>query len=44
LENLSIHYVSSIREVLEIALPSNSREARQDAEEREKVLTEQPVA
>jgi ATP-dependent Lon protease len=44
LENLSIHYVSSIREVLEIALPANPREARQDAEEREKVLTEQPVA
>src|SRR5262249_22496837 len=44
LENLNIHYVKSISEVLEVALPHTSREQKQDAEEREKVLTEQPVA
>jgi ATP-dependent Lon protease len=44
LENLQIHYVTSIHEVLEIALPSNISEVREDAEEREKVLTEQPVS
>jgi ATP-dependent Lon protease len=41
LENLSVHYVKSIEEVLEIALPSNPREEKQDAEEREKVLSGQ---
>jgi hypothetical protein len=30
--------------VLELALPSSTREERLDAEEREKVLAEQPVA
>src|SRR5581483_4981561 len=44
LENLSIHYVKSIPEVLELALPSTPGEEKQDAEEREKVLTEQPVS
>ena len=44
LENLNIHYVKSIAEVLELALPSTPREEKQDAEEREKVLTEQPVS
>jgi ATP-dependent Lon protease len=43
LENLSIHYVKSIGEVLELALPSSPRQEKQDAEEREKVLSEQPV-
>src|SRR3989441_2142374 len=43
LENLNVHYVKRIDEVLEIALPSTPREEKQDAEEREKVLT-QPVA
>jgi ATP-dependent Lon protease len=43
LENLNIHYVKAIAEVLEIALPSTPREERQDAEEREKVLHAQPV-
>ena len=38
-EGLNIHYVSTIDEVLEIALPSTPQEERQDAEEREKVLT-----
>jgi ATP-dependent Lon protease len=44
MDNLNVHYVKTIDEVLQIALPSNPTEARQDAEEREKVLTEQPVA
>ena len=44
LENLTIHYVKSIEEVLHIALPSTPTEEKQDAEEREKVLTEQPVS
>ncbi len=43
LQGLTAHYVKTIDEVLEIALPSSAHEARQDAEEREKVLT-QPVA
>ena len=38
-----MHYVKTINEVLELALPSNPREEKQDEEEREKVLTEQPV-
>lgn len=44
LENIGIHYVKTIDEVLELALPSSPREERQDAEEREKVLSTQPVA
>jgi ATP-dependent Lon protease len=44
LENLSVHYVKTIGEVLYLALPSTAREQKQDAEEREKVLTEQPVS
>jgi ATP-dependent Lon protease len=44
LENLKIHYVNTIHEVLELALPSTPSQERQDAEEREKVLTEQPVS
>ena len=43
LENVEIHYVKLISEVLELALPSSPREEKQDAEEREKVLSEQPV-
>jgi len=43
LENLSVHYVKSIEEVLELALPSSPREEKQDAEEREKVLSGQPA-
>jgi len=43
LQGLNTHYVKHIGEVLEIALPSSATQARQDAEEREKVLT-QPVA
>ncbi|HEX6894635.1 MAG TPA: S16 family serine protease, partial [Bryobacteraceae bacterium] len=44
LENLQVHYVKTIREVLELALPSSVREEQRDAEEREKVLAEQPVS
>ena len=44
LENVNIHYVKSISEVLELALPHSAGEQKRDAEEREKVLTEQPVA
>ena len=40
LENLNVHYVKTIDEVLEIALPSSPVEEKQDAEEREKVLGE----
>ncbi len=36
---LTPHYVKTVDEVLEIALPSTPREERQDAEEREKVLS-----
>jgi len=39
LEGVSIHYVTTIDEVLEIALPSTPHQERKDAEERERVLT-----
>jgi ATP-dependent Lon protease len=39
LENLNVHYVKTIDEALEIALPSTAREVKQDAETREHVLT-----
>ncbi len=39
LENVRVHYVKTIPEVLELALPSTPRQERQDEEEREKVLT-----
>ncbi len=38
-EGIEIHYVSTIEEVLEHALPSSRREERQDAETRERVLS-----
>jgi ATP-dependent Lon protease len=41
LHGLTPHYVKTIDEVLEIALPTSAKEARQDAEEREKVLSTQ---
>jgi ATP-dependent Lon protease len=44
LENIRVHYVKSIPEVLALALPSNEREEIADEKERERVLTEQPVA
>jgi len=40
---LTPHYVKTIDEVLEIALPTSAKEQRQDAEEREKVLSTQGV-
>ncbi len=44
LENIRVHYVKSIPEVLALALPSNEREEIADEKERERVLTELPVA
>ena len=41
LQDLNIHYVKTIDEVLEIALPHSAHDMRQDAEEREKVLSTQ---
>ena len=40
LENLTVHYVKTIDEALNLALPTTPREEKQDAEEREKVLTQ----
>ena len=39
LQGLATHYVKTVEEVLEFAMPSTPREERQDAEEREKVLS-----
>jgi len=44
LENIEINYVTTIDEVLAIALPASKREAVRDEEVREKVLSEQPVS
>ena len=44
LENIHIHYVKTIGEVLELALPGSAGDAKRYAEEREKVLSEQPVS
>ena len=44
LENLNIHYVKEISEVLELALPTSPVEEKHYEEEREKVLSEQPVS
>jgi ATP-dependent Lon protease len=41
LQDLKTHYVKTIDEVLEIALPISRKEELQDAEEREKVLSTQ---
>src|SRR4051795_4024563 len=41
LEGVSVHYVKAISEVLDIALPHNTKEVREDARKRERVLTEQ---
>jgi ATP-dependent Lon protease len=40
LENINIHYVKIIDEVLEIALSSSPREEKHDAEVRETVLAQ----
>jgi ATP-dependent Lon protease len=42
MEGVTVHYVSSIEEVLEIALPHSPAEIREDAETREQVLSEAP--
>ncbi|HEY7404800.1 MAG TPA: endopeptidase La [Candidatus Angelobacter sp.] len=39
LEGVSLHFVSTIEEVLEIALPASRQQERQDAETRERVLS-----
>src|SRR3954469_20880854 len=39
LEGLNVHFVSTIEEVLEVALPGSRLEERQDAETRERVLS-----
>ena len=39
LQGLTTHYVKTIDEVLEFALPASPRQERQDAEDREKVLS-----
>ena len=44
LENLNIHYVKEISEVLELGLPTTPGEEKNYEEEREKVLSEQPVS
>ena len=44
LENVSVHYVKTIDEVLDLVLPSTPRQERQYEEEREKVLSAHPVA
>jgi ATP-dependent Lon protease len=41
LAHIRVHYVKSILEVLELALPTTQNEEKQDEEEREKVLTAQ---
>ena len=41
LENIRVHYVKRIHEVLALALPATPIEEKQDEEEREKVLTAQ---
>ncbi len=40
MEGIKVHYVESIEEVLEIALPQSPAEVRQDAETREQVLAD----
>jgi ATP-dependent Lon protease len=44
LQGLTMHYVKSIPELLEIALPTSRAEEQHDAEIREQVLTGVPVA
>jgi ATP-dependent Lon protease len=41
LENVTVHYVKAIGEVLDLALPHTPREEREDEQERERVLTVQ---
>jgi ATP-dependent Lon protease len=39
IEGVNLHYVTTIEEVLDIALPTSRQQERQDAETRERVLT-----
>jgi ATP-dependent Lon protease len=41
LENVQVHYVKTIPEVLELAIPATAREEKLDEEVREKVLSAQ---
>jgi ATP-dependent Lon protease len=43
LQGLSMHYVKTIQELLDIALPTSRAEAKQDEEVREQVLSTVPV-
>ncbi len=43
LENVSVHYVTTLDEVLTLALPSTAAEERKDAEDREHVISGEPV-
>jgi len=40
MEGVTVHYVASIEEVLDIALPKSPAEAREDAVAREQVLAD----
>jgi ATP-dependent Lon protease len=43
LQGLTMHYVKTIQELLDIALPTSHAEAKQDEEVREQVLSSVPV-
>ena len=43
LQGVNVHYVTTIDEVLNLALPSSAAEVRKDAEEREHVIAGEPV-
>jgi ATP-dependent Lon protease len=43
LQGVTVHYVNTIEDVLNIALPTSKDEEKADAEEREQVLTTSPV-
>jgi ATP-dependent Lon protease len=44
LQNLDVHYVRHMDDVIEFALPSNVAEERRDSEVRETVIASDPVA
>jgi ATP-dependent Lon protease len=43
LEGVSVHYVTTIEEVLQVALPQSPQDRRVDAETREQVISGVPV-
>jgi len=43
LQGLNIHYVKTIQELLDIALPTSHEEVKKDAEVRDEVLSTVPV-